>query len=144
MFPLLKFLNSFSFRSVDFIEVLSGAEAAYFGTRAFNGVILVHTKTTQTEIGDAPAYGIKSFSMAGYQAPVAFEQPDYSIKENRNAKFPDRRTLLYWNGDVLTDEKGKVSLDFYTADQPGRYYITVTGITADGRLVNKQLSIDRK
>lgn len=142
--PLVNFLNTFSFRSVDFIEVLSGAEAAYFGTRAFNGVILIHTKTTQTDLGDAPSNGIKSFVMPGYQVPVAFEQPDYSLKENRNARFPDRRTLLYWNGDVITDEKGKVSLDFYTADQPARYYVTVTGITADGRLVNKQVTVNRK
>ena len=82
--------------------------------------------------------------MPGYQVPLLFEQPDYSIKENMNSKFPDRRTLLYWNGDVVTDEKGKVSLNFYTADQPTRYYISVTGITANGRLVNKQISIDRK
>lgn len=142
--PLLGYLRSFDFRIVDFIEVLAGPEAAFYGSRAFNGVILIHTKTTQTEIGDAPPNGIKSFVMPGYQAPVAFEQPDYSIKENRNYKFPDRRTLLYWNGDVVTNEKGKVSLDFYTADPPARYYITVTGITTDGRLVNKHVAIDRK
>ena len=142
--PLVRFLNTFSFRIIDFIEVLTGPEAAFYGSRAFNGVVLIHTKNTQTELGDAPAYGINSFIMSGYQVPVTFEQPDYSLKENRNARFPDRRTLLYWNGDVITDEKGKVSIDFYTADQPGRYYVTVTGITADGRLVNKQVTLDRK
>ena len=142
--PLLQYLRFFNFRIVDFIEVLAGPEAAFFGSRAFNGVILIHTKTTQTDIGDDLSSGLKIFTMPGYQVPLLFEQPDYSIKENRNSKFPDRRTLLYWNGDVVTDEKGKVSLNFYTADQPARYYITVMGITADGRLVNKQVSIDRK
>ena len=142
--PLLAYLSTFDFRIVDFIEVLTGPEAAFYGSRAFNGVILIHTKTTQTDIGDATSYGIKSFTMPGYQPPVEFIQPDYSIKENRNSKFPDRRTHLYWNGDVITDEKGKVSLNFYTADQPARYYITVRGITADGRVVNKQVTIDRK
>ncbi len=142
--PLLAFLSTFSFRIVDFIEVLKGPEAAFFGTRGSNGVILIHTKTTQTDIGDNPPNGLKIFTMPGYQVPMAFDQPDYSTKENKSSKFPDRRTLLYWNGDVVTDEKGKVSLNFYTADQPARYYISVTGITTDGRLVNKQVSIDRK
>ena len=142
--PLLAYLSSFDFRIVDFIEVLMGAEAAFFGSRGFNGVILIHTKTTQTDIGDSSPNGIKSFTMPGYQMPVVFEQPDYTIKENRQSKFPDRRTLLYWNGDVITDDKGKVSLSFYTADQPARYFIKVTGITADGRLVNKQISIEKK
>ena len=82
--------------------------------------------------------------MQGYQVPLVFDPPDYSTKENKGSKFPDRRTLLYWNCDVVTDEKGKVSLNFYTADQPARYYISVTGITTNGRLVNKQISIDRK
>ena len=142
--PLLAFLSTFSFRIVDFIEVLKGPEAAFFGTRGSNGVILIHTKTTQTDIGDNPPNGLKIFTMPGYQVPLVFDPPDYSTKENKGSKFPDRRTLLYWNGDVVTDEKGKVSLNFYTADQPARYYISVTGITADGRLVNKQVSIDRK
>ena len=142
--PLLSYLSSFDFRIVDFIEVLSGPEAAFYGSRAFNGVILIHTKTSQTEIGDEPVNGIKSFVMPGYQVPVAFEQPDYSIKENRNSKFPDRRTLLYWNGDLVTDEKGKASTVFYTADTPTRYYITLTGVTADGRVINKQLMVNRQ
>ncbi len=142
--PLVKYLNTFSFRNIDFIEVLTGPEAAFYGSRAFNGVVLVHTKTTQTEIGDEPVNGIQSFVMPGYQLPVAFEQPDYSLKENRNSKLPDRRTLLYWNGDLVTDAKGKASTVFYTADTPTRYYITLTGVTADGRVVNKQLMVNRQ
>jgi hypothetical protein len=141
--PLLNYLSTLDFRIIDFIEVLSGPEAAFFGTRAFNGVILIHTKKTQTETGDPATNGIHTITMYGYQAPVVFEQPDYSIKEIKNDKLPDRRSLLYWNGDVITDEKGKVSLSFYTADIATRYYVTITGITADGRVVNKQISIAR-
>ncbi len=142
--PLLQYLRFFDFRIVDFIEVLAGPEAAFFGTRGSNGVILIHTKTTQTDIGDNLPNELKIFTMQGYQVPLVFDPPDYSTKENKGSKFPDRRTLLYWNGDVVTDEKGKVSLNFYTADQPARYYISVTGNTTNGRLVNKQISIDRK
>lgn len=142
--PVLGFLSTFSFRLVDFIEVLTGPEAAFFGSRGFNGVILIHTKTTQTEIGDAQSNGQMSFTMPGYQVPVELSQPDYSIKENRNSKFPDRRTLLYWNGDVITDEKGNASINFYTSDSSTRYFVIVTGVTADGGVINKQVTINRK
>ena len=137
--PLLQFFATLDFRIIDFIEVLMGADAAFYGSRGFNGVIIIHTKKSQTEIGDPLPLGIQTITMPGYQVPVTFEQPDYSSKEIRNDKFPDRRTLIYWNGDVITDEKGKVSIDFYTADVPTRYYVNITGISADGRLVNKQI-----
>ncbi len=142
--PLLQYLRMFDFRIVDFIEVLMGPEAAFFGSRGFNGVILIHTKTKQSDIGDASPNSLKYFILPGYQLPVEFTQPEYSTKENRDAKFPDRRVLLYWNGDVITDEKGKVSIGFFTADPETRYFITVTGISADGRMVNKQITINRK
>jgi hypothetical protein len=141
--PILRYLNTFDFRIVDFVEVVSGPQAAFFGTRGFNGAIIIHTKQSQTEIGDN-TNGTRIITMPGYQVPIEFEQPDYSLKENRNSKFPDRRMVLAWNGDLVTDEKGKATISFYTADPATRYIVTIAGITADGKIIRKQTEIIRR
>ncbi len=141
--PLLHFFNSLDARIIDFIEVVTGAQAAFFGTRGAGGAILIHTKKSQTEIGNS-VNGLTTITMPGYQQPLAFDSPDYSIRENRNNRFPDRRNVLYWNGDLVTDEQGKLSLLFYTADPSTKYYVTITGITAGGKLVTRQATISRR
>ncbi|MBV9987189.1 MAG: Plug domain-containing protein [Chitinophagaceae bacterium] len=142
--PLLHYLNTFDFRIIDFIEVVSGPQAAFFGTRGFNGALLIHTKKSQTEIGDNAPNGTRIITMRGYQSPAEFEQPDYSLKEYRNSKFPDRRILLFWNGDLVTDDKGRADVGFYTADPATRYLVTIAGITADGKIVTAKTEISRR
>ena len=74
--PVLNFLNSLSFRTIDFIEVLTGAEAAIYGTNGGNGVILINTKSSPDI--NLSLSGLQSFYPAGYHVAKPFAMPDYA------------------------------------------------------------------
>jgi hypothetical protein len=74
----------------------------------------------------------------------SFSMPDYNNKEKKYSKFPDRRLTIYWNGDLVTDNNGKVTINFFTADAPATYIATITGITANGNKIYKTILISRK
>ena len=58
--------------------------------------------------------------------------------------YPDLRSTIYWNGDLQTDNNGKVGVVFFTADASATYTAIVLGITASGELVYKQIKIRRQ
>lgn len=142
--PVLMALNRIDPSSVDFIEVLTGPEAAIYGVRGGNGVIIVNTKSRLLSDDPGKTNGIRNLELKGFHVPEVFEQRDYSVKENRQSKIPDLRSLVYWNGDGLTDAAGKASLSFYTADAATTYRVTITGITAHGYRFQQQMTILRK
>ncbi|TGE28293.1 hypothetical protein [Hymenobacter metallicola] len=69
----------------------------------------------------------------GLQLQREFYAPRYDTPEARQSHLPDLRNLLYWNPDVNTTSATRsTSLDFYTADQPGRYVVVVQGLAGNG------------
>ncbi len=141
--PVMTFLNTIDPVSIDFIEVLSGPEAAIYGVRGANGVISINTVSTLKDRRLAPSVGMTVISRKGYDYATPFAGPDYDKKENRKSSFPDHRSTIYWNGNLVTDNNGKATADFYTADDPTTYTVTITGITAGGDIVFKQSQIVR-
>lgn len=143
--PVLLALNRIDPSSVEFMEVLIGPEAAIYGVRGGNGVIIVNTRTRMVLAENNLANGIRNFTVKGFHVPEPFEQRDYAVKEIRNSRIPDTRSsLVFWDGDGLTDADGKATISFYAADIAASYTITVTGITAMGARFRKQLTIARK
>ena len=51
---------------------------------------------------------------------------------------PDLRTTIYWKPDVITDDDGKATLDFYTSDNPATYTVIIEGVNIDGKLIHYQ------
>jgi hypothetical protein len=48
----------------------------------------------------------------------------------------DYRSLLYWNPEVITNEKtGTTTVSFYATDLPGNYRIVAEGVDQRGRPV---------
>ncbi len=142
--PVLLALNRIDPSTVEFIEVLTGPEAAMYGVRGGNGVIIVNTRSRMLPDDANKINGIRNLVVNGFHVPENFEQRDYSVKEIRNTKIPDTRTLLFWNGDGITDNEGKATISFYAADAATTYTVTVTGITALGIRFQKQLQVSRK
>ncbi|MCF8225349.1 MAG: hypothetical protein K9J30_05680 [Bacteroidales bacterium] len=54
--------------------------------------------------------------------------PDYSIESDATSVLTDHRRLLYWNPDLLLEDNGRSSFEFYTSDMPGTYKVTVQGM----------------
>jgi TonB-dependent SusC/RagA subfamily outer membrane receptor len=128
---------------IDFIEVLKGPEAAYYGSRASNGVILVNTHRFSNYRNRLESYGTLQYSPKSYYLAPHFNMPDYTDKDLKKASFKDYRTTLFWNGHVYSDPNGKATVEFFTADLPTTYTITVTGVTAAGDIIYKKAKINR-
>ncbi len=141
---VVDYLNSFPPNSIDYIEVLTGPEAAIYGTRAGNGVIILKTANNLRPRITADQKGISYIYPKGYHRAPVFYFPPYNIYEIRWAEFTDDRSTFYWNGELLTDSTGKATVSFYTGDMAATYTITVTGLTSDGDLIYYTMKIDRK
>jgi len=142
--PVLLALNRIDPSTVEFIEVLTGPEAAIYGVRGGNGVIIVNTRSRMQLDETGKANGIRNLVVKGFHVSEPFTQRDYAVKEIRNSKLPDTRSLIFWNGDGLTDDNGKATISFYTADAVTSYQVTVTGITANGVRFEQTLTLSRK
>ncbi|HWB28674.1 MAG TPA: TonB-dependent receptor plug domain-containing protein [Chitinophagaceae bacterium] len=140
---VLKFLSTLDARSVDFIEILKGPDAAIYGINGGAGVIVINTKTRPKElVRDVSPF--KIVQPVTYHVQPKFVMPDYMVKQVKNSKSPDPRTTIYWNSDVITGLDGKASVDFYTADEATTYTVTVSGLTANGEYIYKRTIIKRK
>ncbi len=140
---VLKYLNGLDPESIDFVEVLTGGNAAMYGVRGANGVILINSKSRSAYAKSSP----NSFAVVApltYHVAPDFTMPDYNDRSVRNNKAPDARNTIYWNGGVVTGTNGKTSVGFFTADVATNYIVTITGITQNGDYIYKQITLNRK
>ncbi len=141
--PVMTFLSTLNINTIDFVEVLTGPEAAAYGARAATGVIVINTKTSINKYID-PKSGLKKIYVKGYHNPPEFPMPDYSKKEIKNNHIDDVRTTIYWNANIVTDSAGRAVVNFYTADNAATYTVTVKGITVNGEKIFKTIVINRR
>ncbi len=141
--PVVTYLKNLNPQNIDFVEVLTGPEAAVYGARSGNGVILINTRT---KFRDDPKKQttLKSFFANGYDKSPVFKMPDYNKKEMRKSPDPDNRSTLYWNGNILTDSTGKVNIDFFTSDISTVYKVSIKGITKYGDIIYKTFTFQTK
>jgi hypothetical protein len=69
-----------------------------------------------------------------------FYSPKYT-SANKSTKNPDFRSTLYWNPNVLTNEKGEGNFSFYAADKPGSYTVWIEGTDLQGNFGVKTLKL---
>lgn len=130
----LSMINPFD---VETIEVLRGVgNTAIYGSRGGGGVLIITTKR-----GDSAGYnrdlytpGIVTHSPQGYYEVREFYVPDYNIPADSLAGMKDLRTTIHWAPNIVTDQNGAASFEFYTAESPGSYRIVVEGLDVDGRI----------
>lgn len=67
----------------------------------------------------------------GYYPKKEFYQPDY---DKEQAPLPDYRNTLLWAPNIITDESGNATLEFFTSDINSAFYGIVEGISANGVL----------
>jgi hypothetical protein len=130
-------LNALSASDVAQVDFLSGTVAAIFTFRRDNlshYVISIHTKKGSFIPKEIPY--IKPVMPLGFQKPAEFYAPKYDTPA-QNTK-PDLRTTIHWAPILTTDENGKATFSFYTADAPSTYTVVVEGVTEDGKIVYKR------
>jgi TonB-dependent SusC/RagA subfamily outer membrane receptor len=131
----LKMVNINEIEQFDIIK--DPAQTAAFGSRGSNGVIVIRTKRGREWSAPSLAlYNIKVLTPLGYQPPVEFYSPKYDSPESIKNSKPDLRTTIFWKPNVVTDDEGNATLDFYTADDPATYTVIIEGISDDGKLIH--------
>ena len=127
----MSFINSIPVTDVEFIDVLSGAEASIYGARGATGVILIYTRTGGGNVPITDAPGILPITIEGFHKSREFAVFDPLTAENPNR--PDLRTTLHWNPNIEVDISGQIEETFTTSDQTGTYWIIVQGLRKDGQ-----------
>lgn len=141
--PVLSYLKSINPKDVDFIEVLKNGDAANYGVRGANGVILINlSHSARTTVG-ADNNSMKTFYREGITNPTIYPAYNYDVKDKKKIYVPDNRCTIFWNGNYLTSNNAS-TFTFYTSDVPATYTVNVTGFTASGDFINKTITIKSK
>ncbi|MBN8821994.1 MULTISPECIES: TonB-dependent receptor plug domain-containing protein [unclassified Spirosoma] len=130
----LQAIMGISVQDVDRVDILKGASAAIYGSRASGGVISILTKR------GAPNYdytkdvtpGTLIAKLPGYAPVREFYAPRYDVQKPEHVR-PDYRTTLYWAPMIQTDAQGKATLSFFTSDAKTTVRLRVEGATVDGK-----------
>ncbi len=132
--------------TADMVEQLDfyyGAEAAIFSD-ASGGVFTITMREGADYGGNTlPLPNIAYVDRLGYQRAAEFYQPSYENASLRQNLPPDYRTTIYWSGSQKPDADGNMTINFYTADKPTTYTITVEGVTDDGEICHSTAKLER-
>ncbi|WPP50069.1 TonB-dependent receptor [Catalinimonas niigatensis] len=116
---------------VDRVEVLKGPSAAIYGGRGGGGVIALYTKRGGPQYEEVePSNNIILHTARGFHKVREFYSPKYTAEGKTD--MPDYRTTLYWHPNVQTDEEGKATVSFFTADRNTSYRVILNGLTDAG------------
>ena len=140
----MNFIKMISLKAVKQISFLDDMQSRiFFGDRAPNGALII----TMDPGYSPPRPGrpnTAAFKPLGFQMPEAFYVPRYDVDSVRRDNRYDVRTTVYWQPvvDLAPGERRKVS--FYTADVPGSYSVIVEGVTRDGIVCRRRVSLPVK
>ncbi|APZ47051.1 hypothetical protein BW723_12500 [Polaribacter reichenbachii] len=127
-------LQNIDASNVSFVDVLIGADAAFFSNSG--SVISIYSKLgngngngLNSKVKRKP--GIIDFNAIGFYTAKEFYAPDHinGIEESTKS---DLRTTLHWEPQIKTTENNEVIIDFFTSDLKSNYLIEVQGITKTG------------
>ena len=78
--------------------------------------------------------GLRRTYFQGFNQPSTFEMNDYSVVP----PMADFRRTIWWQPDIKTDAQGKAKVEFFNNSTCEEMYISVEGMTEDGKvLVNE-------
>ena len=129
----LQGIMGISVQDVDRVDVLKGASAAIYGSRASGGVISILTKRGKPDYDFSKDIvpGSLLVKLPGYAPVREFYAPRYNVKKPEHVR-PDYRTTLFWIPSIPTDADGKATVSFFTSDAKTDLRIRVEGATFTG------------
>lgn len=127
-FENLASLAAISAAMIEKVEVIRRAVPIY-GSRGANGLISIITKSG-TGFVDPADRDFSLYKLKGYDLPQKFQATDYQTETRPEGT--DGRLTIHWAPHVEVNTAEGSSTSFYTADLPGRYRISVEGITDRG------------
>jgi hypothetical protein len=126
------FVEALSGVDIDFIDVLTGAEAAVYSNSG-NGVIAIYSKiggnTLSRNVKRKP--GIIDFQAKGYYTTRKFFAPDHINGFEEMSKV-DLRTTLHWEPNIRIQPNKTTEISFFSCDTRGDYIIDIQGVSDTG------------
>ena len=131
----LQLINTLRMEDIHQIDVIKGAQAIGFHTKATGGLIAITTKSGNTSNNAKHiATNIKSLVPLGFQKPTSFYSPRYEAMTEKENSLSDYRTTIHWD-PRLKVKKGKANIVFFATDKDMDYSIVIEGIGEDGSLL---------
>lgn len=127
---------------VERIEIHKGTPSEYWErhSSSFSSTICIGLKKGRDLMRTPPNRRQHFYFPKGFDWPAYFYHPKYEV--STPGLIEDKRTTVYWNPSVQTDKEGKCSIVFFTSDSPNQYHIEVEGVTFNGRVCRKSISIN--
>jgi hypothetical protein len=119
---------------VQSIEVLKGASAALYGINGMGGVLVITMKRGRDNSSSSKngmSDGVMSFSRTGFQPPQQFQVKQ---AEQLRGSIQDKRTVLYWNPDIVSSAEGEAVFEYVNPGYAGKFRLVVEGIDGDGQI----------
>lgn len=133
-------LRSVNPYDIDRVEVVTRM-VPMLGDQGKNGVIAVYLKDRLVQdLSGQP--GLREFMVEGFQPSGSFFVMDY--EQNTDPIEKDDRQTLYWNPYLIADEKGEVTLSFFTNDSTGPVVVEVRGLGIDGEIISGTFILNQK
>ncbi len=126
---LRKVMNLLSYIDVERIEILSGPNAAIYGSRASGGVISIYTRSGNTDEYYARKDAQTTFQ--GYHKSLDFNEYQESFNKNKKKNQPS--STIYWNPSLKTDENGEAIIRVKVPSEAMKIKFEALTITAEGR-----------
>ena len=126
------------FMDIERIEILLGASAAIYGSRAAGGAIVIYTKSGSNEEYFSRKH--TQLTYHGYHNSLDFDSYKEEVRPSlRSLKNSD--TTLYWNPDITTDVNGTARIKLSI---PGTYHklrFRIKGVNQSGKKANVEAVI---
>lgn len=118
---------------IDRIEVVKGDDAAAFGSKGSNGVLVFYSRGS----GFTKSSSIE-LKLAGYQKTREFYIPPYQSWAYKPENFGVPRTI-FWEPNIILDSKGEAVVRFKKGIAAEKISITLEGLTDSGEIIYKGL-----
>jgi TonB-dependent SusC/RagA subfamily outer membrane receptor len=120
----------YDIESIEFLK--SPGYIGIYGIRGSGGVILITTKKGSYKPYDS---SIKAVNSLTFNLPFLTKKEFYVPKYDAvNSNSMDLRSTIFWKPNLITDQTGKASFNFYNNDVAGNYKMIIEGISAKGEL----------
>ncbi|HZY80814.1 MAG TPA: carboxypeptidase-like regulatory domain-containing protein [Cyclobacteriaceae bacterium] len=133
-------LRGISLKVVSSVEINRNSGVYNYGNTRTDGILSINTVYDQAadQLPDTTATVV----VHGFDKPMEFKSPDYSLSTDVTTPRKDFRSTIYWNPAMTIDEDKKGRCVFYAGDLATQYRIEIEGMLADGTAVHVEKIIE--
>ena len=109
----------------------------------FPAILAIYTYSGKGLFGAFPVQTNLLNDTAPQYSPIReYYVPEYHYPAKTDWNTPDRRKLLYWKPNMVTDRIGEAKTTFFNSDSTGKMVLICEGITVNGKIGYSELFYD--